>query len=262
MPPVSRVLIYPFKSLDGQEVRAAAVLPSGALAHDRAFALVDEDGNFVNAKRHAAIHRLRASLDIDGGRLTLRDESDRGLGTETFDLADDRRALLDWLAAFFGFRVALREDRDKGFPDDPDSPGPTIISTATLAEIAAWYDLPIDQVRARFRTNIEVEGVPAFWEDRLFGAADEEVAFAIGGTRFKGINPCQRCVVPTRHPWTGAPDKTFAKRFGEARRRSLPAWSTRQRFDHFYRVAINTRIASWQADATIGRGDLVGAFPD
>ncbi len=129
-----------------------------------------------------------------------------------------------------------------GFPDDTDSPGPTIISVATLKEIARWFSLPFEEVRARFRTNIEIDGVPPFWEDRLFGKAGTSVVFEIGDTRFEGINPCQRCVVPSRDPIFGTTDKMFVQHFMEQRRQTLPSWAERSRFNHFYRVAVNTRL--------------------
>ncbi|MGD1920092.1 MAG: MOSC domain-containing protein, partial [Pleurocapsa sp.] len=78
-----------------------------------------------------------------------------------------------------------------GFPDDTYSPGATIISTATLKEIASWYpELEIDDVRRRFRANIELGGVPAFWEDCLFADADSIVKFQVGGVVFMGVYPC------------------------------------------------------------------------
>ena len=257
MPPVRRLLLHPIKSLDAQEVAVAEVLPSGALAHDRAYAFVDPDGQFVNGKRHPAIHRLRSHLDVDRGLLSLRDETDRGLGARSFDMRSEREALCTWLGTFFGFAVALVEDRATGFPDDPVSPGPTVISTATLAEIGRWFDLPVAEVRARFRTNIEIDDVPPFWEDGLFGEADEAPVFTVGAVRFKGVNPCQRCVVPARDPWTGTIDPAFAKRFAEMRRRTLPDRVIRARFDHFYRVAVNTRVDGWCPGATVRVGDEV-----
>lgn len=254
---VRRIHLYPIKSLDPQEVAFARVLPSGALEHDRAYAVVDADGAYVNGKRHPSVHRLRSHLDIATGRLELRDESSCGLGDGTFDIRADRQDLCHWLGAFFGFDVALAEDRDTGFPDDSLSPGPTVVSTATLIEISRWFDLALPEVRTRFRTNIEIDEVPPFWEDRLFGAVDPAPVFRVGDTSFRGINCCQRCNVPSRNPWTGENDPAFAKRFVTMRRSTLPAWSDRKRFDHYYRVAVNTRVENWRPSATVRVGDKV-----
>ena len=230
---VARIVLHPVKSLDGQEVESAAVLANGALAHDRAFALFDAAGAIVNAKRHPPLQRLRTRVDLARGVLMP--------DGRTYDLAADRRALESRLGEALGFAVTLGEDRDGGFPDDPLAPGPTLIGAATLEAIAGWFGLALADVRARLRANIEVEGVPAFWEDRLFGPGDEAVAFAVGGVRFLGTNPCLRCAVPTRDPWSGVPDKTFAKRFGALREEHLPPWAPSDRFAPFYRVAVNSR---------------------
>ncbi|HLH12066.1 MAG TPA: 2Fe-2S iron-sulfur cluster-binding protein [Methylovirgula sp.] len=235
---LSRLLIFPVKSLDPLEVTQARVLSSGALERDRTFGLFDAEGKFVNGKRHAAIHALRSNIDFDAGTLSLRD-NDKEQG-EIFSL-EDRGSIEAWLADYFGFPVFFRRNEKLGFPDDAESPGPTVISAATLEEIGRWFGLAVEEVRARFRTNIEIGGVPAFWEDRLFGPAGTLVRFRIGEALFQGINPCQRCVVPPRNPLTGRTDETFVRRFAELRARTLPEWSTRARFDHFYRVAINTR---------------------
>jgi uncharacterized protein YcbX len=174
-----------------------------------------------------------------------------------FSLDHDRERIERWLGEHFGFPIELRENTEAGFPDDTASPGPTIISVATLQEIARWFSLPFEQVRARFRTNIEIDGVPAFWEDRLFGATDTVVRFAIADAVFEGINPCQRCVVPSRDPLSGAEDKTFVRRFTELRKQSLSPWSERSRLNHFYRVAVNTRPDGGQGGKIIRNGDPI-----
>jgi MOSC domain-containing protein len=255
-PFLSRILTFPIKSLDPIELLQARILSSGALEHDRTWALFEVNGKFVNGKRHAAVHRLRSNTDMEARTVTLDDENGRGLGSGRFSI-DDVDELEDWLRAYFGFPVAFRTNGDVGFPDDMDSPGPTIISVATLAEIGRWFGLKIDDVRRRFRTNIEIDGVPPFWEDRLFGAPGTTVKFCIGDVIFEGINPCQRCVVPPRGPVTGESDDTFVRRFTELRARTLPAWSTRERFNHFYRVAINTRTHGDQGGKILHVGDRV-----
>ncbi|MGA3302459.1 MAG: MOSC N-terminal beta barrel domain-containing protein [Methylovirgula sp.] len=254
---LSRILVFPVKALDALELEQARVLSSGALEHDRTWGLFDSSGKFVNGKRYAAVHRLRSHFDLKERVLTLRDENGRGLGSRTFSVDQDGEALESWLRDYFGFPVSFRKNTDVGFPDDTDSPGPTIIGLATHAEIGRWFGLPVEQVRARFRTNIEIGGVPPFWEDRLFGPAGTTVRFRIGDAVFEGINPCQRCIVPPRDPLTGTLDDTFVRRFTDLRSRTLPSWSTRERFNHFYRVAINTRPYGDQGGQLLRLGDRV-----
>ncbi|MBI3865308.1 MAG: MOSC N-terminal beta barrel domain-containing protein [Planctomycetia bacterium] len=245
MPRLARILIYPVKSFDGVAVEQARVLESGALEHDRRWALVDTEGRFVNGKRTPRMHQLRSTFDLVASRVTLSAEGTQ----QSFSLESDRVPLEAWLSSFFGLTVRLEENATAGFPDDTDSPGPTVISTATLEAVARWFPgLSIDDVRRRFRANLEIDGIEPFWEDRLYADAGQPVPFQIGAARFEGTNPCQRCVVPTRSPETGERYEDFTVLFEKARYEALPYWATRSRFDHFYRLAVNTR------PGTTGRG--------
>lgn len=240
VPSVAQLWIYPVKSLDGVAVEMATVLPSGALQGDREFALHDEAGQFVNGKRHPRIHALRTQFDQSRQTLTLTPGAET---TPPFHLITQRPALEQWLSQYFQFPIALYQNTDMGFPDDTAAPGPTIVSTATLEAIAAWFpDCTVDEVRRRFRSNIEITGVPAFWEDQLFSANGDPVSFQIGDVTLWGINPCQRCVVVTRNSRTGAPDRHFQTTFSSHRQATFPTWAPRSRFNHFFRLAVNTQI--------------------
>lgn len=252
-PQVGRLLIYPIKSLDGVEVETATVLKSGALQGDREFALVDAMGQFVNGKRHQRIHAIRTEFDLTARTVSLT-VGDRS--AQHFHLDDQRQAIADWLSDYFGFPVQLQQNQTIGFPDDTASPGPTIISAATLTEITTWYpEITVDEVRRRFRSNIEIAHVSAFWEDQLFAATEAPVRFQIGEVPFLGINPCQRCVVVTRNPWTGASDPSFQKTFVARRQETFPNWAPRSRFNHFFRLAVNTQVADSQAGRRLHVGD-------
>ena len=75
-------------------------------------------------------------------------------------------------------------------------------------------------------------------------AGDAQVVrFRIGATELWGTNPCQRCVVPSRNPCSGEVTREFAKVFSRCRQQSLPEWAPAERFEHFYRLAVNTRPA-------------------
>ncbi|KYC41657.1 molybdenum cofactor biosysynthesis protein [Scytonema hofmannii PCC 7110] len=254
IPYVSRLFIYPIKSLDRVSIENITVLKSGALKQDRKFAIFDKSGHFVNGKRNDQIHAIRSEFDLETNIVSLRvQETDR---VNIFHVEKEREALECWLGEFFNFPVEVKQNLDTGFPDDTVSLGPTIISTATLEAIASWYPgLDVEEVRLRFRSNIEISGVPAFWEDRLFTEAEGTVNFQIGDVQFMGINPCQRCVVITRDSKTGVAYPNFQKTFVAQRRTSLPAWAERSRFNHFYRLAINTRLPVTEEGKTICVGD-------
>ncbi len=254
---LARIQLFPFKSLDAQSVEQALVLPSGALQHDRQFALVDAQGEIVNGKRTPLIQRIRSCMDLKERALTCAVDG----RSNVFQVDAERAALEQWFSACFPEPVTLVEDREKGFPDDIEAPGPTILSTATLETIARdWFpDLTVDEVRNRFRANLEIDGVEPFWEDRLYAHAGQTVRFAIGVVALLGTNPCQRCVVPTRDSRTAARYAEFQKIFRAHREETLPAWADRSRFTHFYRLAVNTRLAG--AGGSIRVGDRVEIFP-
>ena len=256
-PYLSRIDIYPIKSLDRVAVRKTRVLPSGALEYDRAWAFFDAKGEFVNAKSYPEIQRIRADVDPEEPAVTLRDEGGRGLESDKFRLDQNSAALESWMERYFGSAMTLKANTDLGFPDDTNSPGPTVISTATLTTVASWFGFSVDETRRRFRANIELDGVPAFWEEQLFGVEGTRVKFRIGDVIFEGINPCMRCTVPPRNPWTGEDDPAFVQRFRHLRRDTLPSWVVRERMTTYYRLSINTRAHGDQGGKTLNIGDAV-----
>jgi uncharacterized protein len=252
-PHVARIDLYPIKGFDGVPVDRATILPSGALAGDRRWALVDERDRFVNGKQFPAIHRIRSRVDPDAATAVLDDVH--------FRLAGDASGVEGWLSERLGTKVRLEENPAAGFPDDIDSPGPTIVSTATLEAVAAWFELTVDQARARFRANIEVGGVAAFWEDGFYGGACTIGGAPDGGSAVELIlvNPCARCIVPSRDARTGEALIGFQKRFAELRRATLPTGVDPTPFDHYYRLSANSRLAPTSAGGDIRVGDAIVA---
>ncbi len=254
-PHLARIRLFPLKSFDGQDVAEAVVLRSGALAHDREYCFQEEDGSFVNGKRAGErLLGIRLALDFGFGRITLSDEN----GSTALAPHRQQDRIESWVGERVGRTVRLVHNADGGFPDDTDAPGPTIVSKASLEAVSSWFGLTVDDVRLRFRANLEVDGVPAFWEDRLFGPDGETVRFRIGDVLLEGVNPCARCAVPGMDPKSGEvlpPD--FAKVFAEKRREALPAWAEPGRFDHYYRLAVNTRIRESEAGKVLEVGDSV-----
>ncbi len=198
------------------------ITPGGALENDRRWAIVDSEGRFINAKRTAQLHRATPPFDAEN------------LGRQ------------------LGLEVSLIENAISGFPDDDVSPGPTLISAASLALIASWFGLTADSVRARLRPNLVVDGVPAFWEDNLYGAD-----FRVGEVAIRAVNPCQRCAVPSRDPQSGVELPGFQKRFAEMRERTLPAWAVRAPFTHYYRASVNTVIDVNESGKSISVNDPI-----
>jgi uncharacterized protein YcbX len=257
---LGRIIVYPFKSLDGMSVSEARITAAGILENDRTYAIFDSQGKKVNGKREAKIHRLRSRFDPSVSEIEIWPEG----GSPARFVLSELPPLNRWLSDYFGYEVAVQCDPVSGFPDDKEAYGPTIISSASLDAIAGWYPgLAVDSVRRRFRANLELEGegIQPFFEDSLFGAAGELRPFAIGHVRLLGHNPCQRCVVPTRDPDSGEGLSGFQKEFMERRKATLPAWANPTRFNHFYRFALNTSTPLTEAGKSLRVGDALDAMP-
>jgi uncharacterized protein YcbX len=258
-PKLANIGLHPIKSLDPVQVSEARISPSGGLALDRAWALYSLDGQWVNGKRTSLVHHIRATYAPDLRSVTLSVPNDRRkIPPRTFVFPDDHANAAEWFSVFFEQQIMVRYSPG-GFPDDSIANGPTIVSTASLQAVSAWFTgLSVDDLRLRFRTTLEIDGVPAFWEDRLFGEDERSaVRFTIGKVRFEGSNPCARCPVPPRDPHTGVPINTFQKHFTQLREATLPPWSPVSRFDHFYRFATNTRVPSSEYGNLLRTGDLL-----
>ncbi len=252
---ISRIALHPIKSFDGITVNSATLLESGALMHDREFALCDENGRRINGKHNARLNLIRSEYDLE--RYTIRLRSPSRPNWRTFHLLEDRSQLEAWFTSELGIPVRFERDLFSGFPDDLHAKGPTIISTGTIAELSSWFAISdLNETRRRFRTNIELSVDIPFWEDRLFGQRGRDVVFFLGGVEIFGVGPCKRCVVPTRDSTTGDTTKNFQETFTSKRMSMFPAWASRARFGPlFYRVAINTRANASEAGKRISVGD-------
>ncbi len=251
-PRLVNIRLHPIKSLDPISVPEARISRSGSLVLDRAWALYSVDGKWVNGKRTPAIHLIRANYSPDLSSVTLSVPGDRReIPARTFAFPEAYEDAAEWFSVFFEQQIILRYSED-GFPDDTVAHGPTIVSKASLEAVANWFapspkgfpGIGLDEARMRFRATLEINGVPAFWEDQLFGEDERSmVRFRIGEVHFEGSNPCARCPVPPRNPLTGENIDGFQRHFTQMRESTLPAWSPRARFDHFYRMSTNTRVA-------------------
>jgi hypothetical protein len=269
VPRLSGIRLHPIKSLDPIDVREARIGPGGGLEHDRAWALFSVDGRWVNGKRTAAMHLIRASYAPDLSSVTLGVPGDRRkIPARTFPFPGGTEDAAEWFSVYFEQQILVRY-APEGFPDDNIANGPTIISAASLQAVSRWFSgLSLEDTRRRFRTTLEIDAaepnaaakadrarddwkvastnghLPAFWEDQLYGEDERSVVrFRIGKVNFEGSNPCARCPVPARDAQTGADITGFQKRFSDLRRETLPPWTPAARFDHFYRLAVNTRVA-------------------
>lgn len=161
--------------------------------------------NRFRSAGQAFIASRASSFDPETDELTLwmRETGE----TYTFDLTSERDEASEWFSDFVGEPVELRRKEPPSFIDRSKL-GPSVISTGTLEELASWFeDMTVEGARIRLRPNIEIGGVPAFWEDRFLG--DDPAGFEVDGTRFEGAEACARCVVPSWDPDTGEPIEDF-----------------------------------------------------
>ncbi len=253
-PTLRSVLIYPLKALDPLIAGDARIDPGGALENDRRWAMRDRAGRFINGKKNERVSLVRSRYRMHPFSVFLKAE---GMGDEAvFLMPEESRLAGEWLTRFLGVDVAMQENSAGGFPDDTAAFGPTIVSQATLETVASWYPgLEAADILRRFRPNLLIDGVPPFWEDRLYGAKGGSCPFSIGGVKFLGINPCARCVVPTRDPVSADVTPGFMARFIERRKATLPSWAEPSQFDHFYRLCVNTQIPPTEAGKTLRIGD-------
>jgi uncharacterized protein YcbX len=268
-PRLTGIRLHPIKSLDPVAVTEARIGPGGGLEHDRAWALFSVDGRWVRGKRTAAIHLIRATYAPDLSSVTLAVPGDRrGIPARTFPFPGGAEDAAEWFSVYFEQQILVRH-APEGFPDDTIANGPTIISTASLKAVTGWFPgLTLDSARQRFRTSLEIDSdaaanaasanghLPAFWEDQLYGEDERSVVrFRIGEVNFEGSNPCARCPVPGRDPHTAEEVIGFQNRFSDLRRETLPPWAPATRFDHFYRLAVNTRVAPTETGKLLRLGD-------
>jgi MOSC domain-containing protein len=271
VPRLANIRLHPIKALDPVSVNEARIGPNGGLELDRVWALFSADGRWVNGKRTAAMHLIRAAYAPDLSSVTLTVPGDqRGIPAMTFAFPGDTEGAAEWFSMYFEQAIQVRYTRE-GFPDDGLAAGPTIVSTASLAAVCEWFPgMALDEARRRFRTTLEIDGpadagsddaqekVPAFWEDQLFADSESNVVrFKIGEVAFDGSNPCARCPVPARDPQTGVTNDGFQKRFTDLRRAQLPPWAPTARFDHFYRLSTNTRVPSTECRKILRLNDPV-----
>ncbi|MEG4214056.1 MOSC N-terminal beta barrel domain-containing protein [Microcoleus sp. Pol14C6] len=252
---VASIHIYPVKSLDGIAVSQATILASGALEGDRSFAICDAAGELVNTKHNSGVCFLRLSFDIKKRIAGLKIQ-----GTEQeifFHVDRERLGIESWLSNYFGFSVKLIENLLTGFPDNLAAPGPTIISTETIAEVASWFPrVCVNEMRHRLRANIEIGDVPAFWEDQLFSQSDDIVRFKIGTVILEGINPGQACLLSMPN-YAAKEAYPNLKKILAAKHNEIMPDLVKRHLNPISRLIVNTRVPPQSAEKIVHIGDEI-----
>jgi len=255
-PFVSRITIYPVKSLDGIFLQKAQIGTGGCLLHDREYAILDGNGRFINGKSNAYTHLLRSKVDLENEMISFRHQAETTWSI--FHLQKEKPAIDGYLTEFFKQPATLQQNKEGRFMDIPGIAGITILSTASLEAVGGWFnDMDMEEARKRFRATIEISGAPAFWEDQLFFEEGTAIEFKIGDATFLGMSPRARCIVPTRHPETAEVIHAFPKIFAQHRSESLPEWSTLEEYGHSYYLTVNCYIPQTEFGKWVEVGDEI-----
>lgn len=254
-PQLSKIRIYPMKSLDAVELTEAEV-GIRSLLHDREFAMLASDGRFVNGKRTGRVNELKAHFDIQNGMVSL---SPRTGGTiQQFELREKNRELEAYLSEFFDTEIAIIRRTKGELMDIPGTSSVTVLSEASLQSLHNDMELiSLENIRLRFRANLELSGVDPYWEDQLFKGSGEGIRFKIGDVTMIGISPRARCNVPPKDPLTGETNKTFVKQMMLSRAHNLPAHSNLKDYGHFYHLTVNTYLPESEKGKILRLGDPI-----
>lgn len=254
-PYIKRIRIYPVKSLDPIEVQEAEI-GIRSLKNDRAFAMLAEDGRFVNGKRTGLVNTLKAEYDLEQMTIKLgkRSESSRSV----FELKENNEELNAYLSDYFDMKVFLLHRTKGELMDIPGASSVTIVTEASLESLQ--IDLKqksLEDLRLRFRTNIEMGGVDPYWEENLFNSPGVGMRFKLGNVDMIGISPRARCNVPPRDPHTGETDKAFVKKMILSRERNLPENSKIKMYGSAYHLTVNTYVPETEKGKKIRVGDKI-----
>jgi uncharacterized protein YcbX len=227
---IERLFVYPVKSCAGVELREAVLTETG-LDLDRAWMVVDEDGEFVTQRELPRMALVKPQLKIHEvvlrapGMLALHLQIDTVEEPARVRIWDEEVAAYDmgavaaqWFSDFLGRKLRLvRFDPDhrrlssRKWTGDVEAPNQFSDGFPLLVASQGSLDQLNDKLAARghapvgmerFRPNIVLSGIEAHDEDRvaMFDvAADQPV-------RLQPVKPCARCPIPDIDPATAQID--------------------------------------------------------
>ena len=213
MPYIVRMNVTPVKSLalsHPEEVELSDV----GIAESRLFYLVNREGRMFNGTHFGPLQTIRSSYDADRDRLSLTfpdglvTEGDAavftdGLVTDFYGRPVRAHVVpgpwTESLSAFVGEPVRLARCDQPG--DGNDVYHLTMVSRASVAELAGRGGHHGELDAARFRMTFELEGCTAHEEDTWAGRR-----VRVGKSLLRIYGQVPRCVVTTKSPATGLKD--------------------------------------------------------
>jgi uncharacterized protein len=229
---IDQLWLYPVKSCAGVAVPEIELTDTG-LAYDRAWMVVDREGEFVSQRELPRMALIQPAFRL--GQLVLRapgmlalhlalDAAEAPLRVRVWDDVVDAFDMGDlaaqWFSDFLGpdappdlqqLRLARFDPEARrvcslqwtggrtSLTQFADGFGLLVSSTASLDglndRLAAAGHAPVDQ--RRFRPNIVLRGLEAHDEDRL---GPLHVDTGGGEAVIEGVKPCARCPIPDIDP--------------------------------------------------------------
>jgi len=237
---VSALYVYPVKSCRGIRVTEWQVVERG-FVYDRRWMIVDKSGQFVTMRELPELTRVTTRLS--GERLQL---DAPGLATLELPLAyetgeerpvqvwgDAVQAVVHpggsaWFSSHLGAPHSLvympeserrqvnpARARSGDIVSFADAYPFLVISEASLADLNARLPSPVTM--DRFRPNIVVSGTAPF-------AEDDYSHVRMGEISFRGPKRCERCVITSIDPETGAVSNEPQRTLATYRREGSKVW--------------------------------------
>jgi uncharacterized protein YcbX len=224
---IARLFVYPIKSCAGIELTEAVLTETG-LDLDRAWMVVDEEGEFVSQRELPRMALVRPQLKTQEvvlrapGMLALHLAIDTVEEPVRVRVWNDEVAAYDmgaiaaqWFSDFLGAKLRLvrfdpehRRLSSLKWTGGVEAPNQFADGYPVLVTSEASMPGLNDRLAAaghgavgmeRFRPNIVLAGIDAHDEDRL-----DELQLEAGGApvRLKLVKPCARCPIPNVDPAT------------------------------------------------------------
>jgi uncharacterized protein len=210
---IARLSVTPVKALRLSHPERVELTAVGIPA-DRRFFLVDEDGALFDASDHGPLLQVIPEYDAAEERLTLSFPSGRRVNgpadrpgepirTDFFGRPVDAH-LVDGpfdeaLSGFVGRPIRMaRVDRDG---DGQDVHRLTLVSSASVRDLAIRGHADDELDARRFRMNLEIGGCQPYEEDGWDGGL-----VRVGGATIRLHGQVPRCVITTLGPDTGTKD--------------------------------------------------------
>ena len=239
---ISKLFIYPIKSLRGISVQSALVTDRG-LQYDRRWMIVDENNKFLSLRTIPKMALLKVEMKDGGMKIISLEHAGNDFQIQFDHVENDLESVTIWNATVEARRVG--KDADGWFsemlgvncklvfmPDNSKRPVNTTSGFAPQGKFTSFADaypflmvgqssmddlnlrMQIPLAIERFRPNIVFSGGFPYQED---GMED----FKIGQINFTGLENCKRCMVPNIDPDKGVlnSDKEPTKTLSEYRLR-------------------------------------------